>query len=42
MMTLPLEKSHSKLFSDFRKKTYKTKPALPSKNFSLALGSKEI
>jgi hypothetical protein len=32
-------KSHSKLFSDFGKKIYKTKPAL-SNNFSL--GPKEI
>jgi hypothetical protein len=36
---LTLEKSHSKSFSDFGKKIYKTKPALPN-NFSP--GPKEI
>jgi hypothetical protein len=38
-LTLTLEKSHSKPFSDFGKKTYKTKPAFLN-NFSL--GPKEI
>ena len=33
-LTLALEKSHSKPFSDFGKKIYKAKPALPN-NFSL-------
>jgi hypothetical protein len=36
---LTLKKSHSKPFSDFGKKTYQTKPALPN---IFSLGPKEI
>ena len=39
LLTSTLEKSYSKLFSDFGKKIHKTKPARPN-NFSL--GPKEI
>ena len=39
VLTLTLEKPHLKLFSNFGKKIYKTKPALPS---SFALGPKGV